>query len=152
MQLALQAQIKTNIEEKKVEESINKKKKYLSRKTKEIVKKIPDFMLSFNDSRRIQWDAVVTVFTLYNCFYIPFDIAFQPPLYYELEILNSLIDLIFYLDIILNMRTTYMTKSGEEITEQRLIAKRYILKSTFFVDVLSILPLNALIPVSHSLS
>jgi uncharacterized membrane-anchored protein len=45
------------------------------------------------------------------------------------------------------MRTTYMTKSGEEITDQRMIAKRYILHSTFFVDLLSILPLNAVIPV-----
>ena len=140
--------MKANLEEKKIQESISKKKKYLSRKTKEIVKTIPEFMLSFNDSKRVQWDICVILMTIFNCFYIPFNIAFEPSLYYELEVLNSIIDFVFYLDIILNLRTTFMTKSGEEIMNSKEIAKRYILQGTFLVDVLSILPLNAVISVS----
>jgi hypothetical protein len=66
---------------------------------------------------------------------------------FVIEVIGSSIDLIFYIDIICNLRTTYMTEEGEEITDKKLIAKRYILQGTFFVDVLSILPLNALIPV-----
>ena len=119
MAILISGQIKANLEDKKIEESISKKKKYLSRKTKEIVKTIPEFMLSFNDSKRVQWDICVILMTIFNCFYIPFNIAFEPSIYYELEIFNSLIDFIFYLDIILNLRTTYMTKNGEEIMNQR---------------------------------
>ena len=45
-----------------------------------------------------------------------------------------------------------MTEEGEEVTDKKLIARKYILQSTFIVDVLSILPLNAVIPVSCILS
>lgn len=89
----------------------------------------------------------IIILTIYNCFYIPFEIAFEPPVIWTIEVINSIIDLIFYIDIFVNLRTTYMTEEGEEIIDKKLIAKRYILKGTFFVDVLSILPLNALIPV-----
>lgn len=69
-----------------------------------------------------------------------------------MEVFSSLIDLMFYIDIVSNLRTTYMTEEGEEVTDKKLIARKYILQSTFIVDVLSILPLNAVIPVSCILS
>lgn len=66
-----------------------------------------------------------------------------------IEVINSIIDLLFYLDIALNLRTTYMTEEGEEVFDKKKIAKRYVWHGTFFADVLSILPLNALIPVRN---
>lgn len=45
-----------------------------------------------------------------------------------------------------------MTEEGEEITDKKKIAKRYILESTFCVDVMSILPLNAIIPVKFTIN
>ena len=122
----------------------------MSKKTKEVVKQIPEFMISFNDTRRVRWDTFVIVLTIYNCFYIPFAISFEPPVFYVIEVIDSFIDLIFYIDIVFNLRTTFMTNEGEEIIDKKKIARRYILESTFFPDVLSILPLNALIPVTNS--
>lgn len=40
-----------------------------------------------------------------------------------------------------------MTEEGEEVVDKKRIARKYILHGTFIVDVLSILPLNSLIPV-----
>ncbi len=68
--------MKHNLEEKKREEALLIKRQYLSRKTKEIVKQIPEFMISFNDTKRVRWDTFVIILTIYNCFYIPFEIAF----------------------------------------------------------------------------
>lgn len=106
-------------------------------------------MMSFNDSKRTRWDVLIIILTIYNCFYIPFEIAYTPPVNFVIEVINSFIDLLFYLDIALNLRTTYMTEEGEEVTDKKKIAKRYILHGTFIVDVLSILPLNAIIPVTY---
>ena len=57
--------------------------------------------------------------------------------------LDSIIDLIFTVDIIFRFRTTYIDPvSGEEVTDSMMIAKRYIQSSTFYTDVLSTIPLD----------
>jgi hypothetical protein len=38
-----------SLEEKKREQALIQKRKYLSKRTKEVVKSIPEFMISFND-------------------------------------------------------------------------------------------------------
>ena len=76
LNLILAANLKSNIEEKRREQAIIQKRKYLSKRTKEVVKEIPEFMMSFNDSYRTRWDVLVIILTIYNCFYIPFEISF----------------------------------------------------------------------------
>lgn len=98
-----------NLDQKKKEQAIIQKRKYLSKRTKEIVKSIPEYMVSFNETYRHRWDVFVIILTIYNCFYIPFEISFEPLVIWVIEVINSLIDLIFYFDIILQFRTTYMT-------------------------------------------
>lgn len=116
-----------------------------------MVKEIPEFMISFNDYRKMRWDVFVLILTIYSCFYIPFEISFQPSINYVIETLDSIIDLIFYIDIIFNMRTTFMTEEGEEITDKKLVARLYIFKGTFIPDLLSVIPLNAMTPVNFKL-
>jgi len=56
---------------------------------------------------------------------------------------DSIIDLVFIIDIIFRFRTTYIDPvSGEEVTDSFLISKRYIMSSTFYTDVLSTIPLD----------
>lgn len=127
--------------------AVERKRKYLSKKTKLEVKIIPDFMIGFNESKRLRWDIFVIIMAIWNCFYIPFYIAFEPETNLFIEFLNALIDLMFYFDIFFNLRTTYMTSEGEEIMDRKLIARRYLLKGTFIFDILSVLPFNAIFPV-----
>lgn len=59
--------------------------------------------------------------------------------------MDSLIDLIFFTDIILRFRTTYIDQiSGEEVDDTYLIGTRYIKSSQFFLDVISTVPLDDL--------
>jgi hypothetical protein len=80
----------------------------------------------------------------WNSFSIPIEIAFEPEIanspYYI--IFNSLIDFVFFLDIIVTFRTTYIRPStGDEISEPKAIAIQY-LKGRFWLDLLSTIPLD----------
>ncbi|CAF1607826.1 unnamed protein product, partial [Adineta ricciae] len=57
-----------------------------------------------------------------------------------LLVVDSIVDVIFFIDIILNFHTTYVhTKSGEVISDPKRIRKTY-LKSWFVIDLLACLP------------
>ena len=65
----------------------------------------------------------------WNCFSIPFTVAFVPEMGNELSIviINSIIDFVFVLDVILNFRTSYFSAiTGDEISEPKMIAKNYL--------------------------
>ena len=54
---------------------------------------------------------------------------------------DLLIDAIFFVDIVLNFRTTYTTESGKLVVNPKRIAVTY-LKTWFVVDCISFLPLE----------
>jgi hypothetical protein len=59
--------------------------------------------------------------------------------------LESLIDLSFFIDILLNFRTTfYSIKTGDEINDPKQIAKKYIFGYRFILDLLSSIPFDKL--------
>ena len=54
----------------------------------------------------------------FNCFTIPYSVAYETQQSPVLEAINAIIDLLFLVDILINFRTTYIDlKSGEEITQ-----------------------------------
>ena len=62
---------------------------------------------------------------VWNCISIPFEVAFdpeEPPAY---VVLNTICDISFAVDILLNFRTTYLNAFGTEVTDQMMIIKRY---------------------------
>ena len=80
----------------------------------------------------------------WNCFSIPIEISLKPKvtdsLYYLL--LNSVIDILFLVDILITFRTTYIVPStGNEISEPKAIAKQY-LKGRFWMDLLATIPFD----------
>ena len=52
---------------------------------------------------------------------------------------DSIVDVVFFLDIVLNFHTTYVSQTGEVISDPKLIRQNYI-KSWFIIDLLSCLP------------
>ena len=50
--------------------------------------------------------------------------------------------LAFLLDIVVNFRTSFVNKHGDEIFEPKLIAQRYIVGGRFFIDVLATFPFD----------
>ncbi|UJR28850.1 hypothetical protein I4U23_010074 [Adineta vaga] len=88
------------------------------------------------------WDWVILLLTFYTSLLVPYHAAFRSKSLDDVPLLvvDSIVDVIFFIDIILNFHTTYVhTKSGEVISDPKRIRKTY-LKSWFVIDLLACLP------------
>jgi len=93
-------------------------------------------------SLRIKWDLFVMSLAVWNCFYTPYHIAFNPSDSKSVAaiVIGSCIDFFFLFDIALNFRTTFLDHStGDEVFDLRLIARNYIL-GKFWIDLVSSIP------------
>ncbi|CAI2372401.1 unnamed protein product [Moneuplotes crassus] len=95
---------------------------------------------------RLKWEIFIIFLAIWNGFSIPFSVAF-----YEEDqenigwlIVNSFTDFLFFIDVLINFRTTYMDEAtSEEIFDSRLIAIQY-LKGRFWVDMVASIPFDLL--------
>ena len=80
---------------------------------------------------------------VYNCIYIPIDIAFSSAIDKTLGhcIFDLIVDLLFIFDMLLNLRTTYYDDDNNLVLEPRKILKRY-LTSWFAIDFLAVFPFD----------
>lgn len=96
----------------------------------------------------MRWDLIVIILAIYNAIMIPFEFAFTPDyittVYYEIA--DYMIDILFFLDVIINFRTTYVNqKTGLEVTNWFKIAVKYIFFGRFLIDILATIPFDLLI-------
>lgn len=76
---------------------------------------------------------------------IPFVIAFRPPFAEtpENNTVDYLIDLSFFIDLLLNFRTTYVDgRESEEIFDEKKIALHYFKSFRFWMDLFSTIPFD----------
>ena len=86
------------------------------------------------------------VLAIWNCFVIPIQVAFKPPFMSSIIflLLNYIIDFLFFIDIIVNFRTSFIhSKTGEEIFTQKEIIKNYF-KKRFWIDLLATIPFDTI--------
>ena len=82
-------------------------------------------MIKAQGSNRLQWDLMIIVLAVYQALTIPISITFDPDELNSpvIKTVDSLIDLVFIVDIVLNFRTTYIDpNNGEEVFDPFLIA------------------------------
>jgi hypothetical protein len=102
----------------------------------------------------LRWDIYIIIAAIYNTISIPLDIAFKPDFLSSLTVttIESFIDLSFFIDIFLNFRTSYIsTKTGEEIKDPKMIARKYIFGWRFWLDLLSSIPFDKLAGASNDI-
>ncbi|KAK3784582.1 hypothetical protein RRG08_003390 [Elysia crispata] len=87
------------------------------------------------------WDWVILILTFYTAIMVPYNAAFKVKTMDQLPLLviDSMVDVVFFVDIVLNFHTTFVGPSGEVISDPRIIRMNY-LKSWFVIDLLSCLP------------
>lgn len=84
------------------------------------------------------------VLATWNCYSIPYNVAFTTESSTIMEVFDALIDFCFLLDIIVQFRTAFInTATGDEISVPKLIAKHY-LKGRFWIDFLATVPFDLL--------
>lgn len=101
-------------------------------------------IIKYTSKRKFYWDVFVISLAVWNAIFIPFDIAFKPKISTSVGfiILNGFIDFLFGVDILINMRTSYYDKEGNEIKEWKKILKQYVFGGRFIIDFLSTIPLD----------
>lgn len=93
------------------------------------------------DDFKMRWDLVVMVLSLYNSFTVPIELSFNPqgiqgPLF---VVINYSIDFMFFLDMLINFRSSYVDDLGIERSTSKEMANNYF-SSTFFIDFLATVP------------
>ena len=84
------------------------------------------------------------LFAAWNTFQIPIDVAFEPAIFDKRPFfyVNSFIDIIFFVDILVNFWAAYIdTKTGEEVSDGWMVAYNY-LSTRFLIDMLATVPFD----------
>ena len=114
--------------------------------TKDPGPELNKFLVRYNHPLKLRWDFLILIFSIWNCFSLPVDIAFNPLIFDTLGniVFNHIIDICFAFDILFHFRTTITDDStGTEITDPKQIAIKYI-KNKFLIDLIATIPFDSL--------
>ncbi|KDO19883.1 hypothetical protein SPRG_14726 [Saprolegnia parasitica CBS 223.65] len=90
------------------------------------------------------WDVLSIVLLFYTAVMTPFETAFLTPGFGTLFALNTLVDLCFFLDMLLRFFLVYFDANNNMwITDAKLIVYHY-LRGWFLIDFVSVLPFNTI--------
>ncbi|KAH6927012.1 hypothetical protein HPB50_025286 [Hyalomma asiaticum] len=103
--------------------------------------KTPPHILLHYCAFKAIWDWVILCLTFYTAIMVPYNVAFKNKTSEDVSllVLDSIVDVIFFIDIVLNFHTTFVGPGGEVVSDPKIIRMNY-LKSWFTIDLLSCLP------------
>lgn len=84
-----------------------------------LLQKFTKDLIRFNSERKEKWDLFVIFVVLYDLILMPYSIAFITNPSIILKILDAIINIIFFADIILMLYTTYQDHRGHEIKDHQ---------------------------------
>ncbi|KAK5881213.1 hypothetical protein CesoFtcFv8_022036 [Champsocephalus esox] len=104
------------------------------------------------------WDWIILLLVLYTAVFTPYSATFLLDEHGDirqrsytcgytcnpLNVADLLVDVLFIVDIVINLRTTYVNRNDEVITQPSRIAKHYI-KGWFPIDLFAAIPFDLLI-------
>lgn len=105
-----------------------------------------------HDTFKLRFDSFIICLVLYNCMFLPIGVAFKPAFLKGVgfRFFDFITDIMFFIDILIHFRTTYVNDIGIEVTDNWKMAINYM-KGTFLIDFLATIPFDVLIQYSQSL-
>ncbi|XP_032811814.2 voltage-gated delayed rectifier potassium channel KCNH1 isoform X2 [Petromyzon marinus] len=117
--------------------------------------KTPPHIILHYCAFKTTWDWLILILTFYTAIMVPYNVSFRSKQNnVAWLVVDSVVDVIFLVDIVLNFHTTYVGSAGEVISDPMLIRANY-LKTWFIIDLLSCLPydiINAFEDVDEGIS
>ncbi|ROT75597.1 putative EAG, partial [Penaeus vannamei] len=112
--------------------------------------KTPPHILLHYCAFKAIWDWVILCLTFYTAIMVPYNVAFKYKTSEDVSLLvvDSIVDVIFFIDIVLNFHTTFVGPGGEVVSDPKIIRMNY-LKSWFLIDLLSCLPYDVFNAFDH---
>ncbi|XP_006814756.1 voltage-gated delayed rectifier potassium channel KCNH1-like [Saccoglossus kowalevskii] len=104
----------------------------------------PHIILHYCSFKSI-WDWIILVLTFYTAVAVPFNVAFNTKSMedYAIIVVDGIVDIVFFIDVILNFHTTFVGPGGEVVSDPKIIRMNY-LKTWFVIDLLSCLPYDVI--------
>ncbi|CAD7958568.1 unnamed protein product [Amoebophrya sp. A25] len=97
------------------------------------------------DKKKVAWDIMISVNILWTICVSPYRIGFNVPATGGMLILDWIVDVFFYIDVVINFRTGYYQEDMLVLNPRR-IANNY-LRGWFTLDFLSSFPFDLIIPL-----
>lgn len=112
--------------------------------------KTPPHILLHYCAFKAIWDWIILCLTFYTAIMVPYNVAFKNKTSEDVSLLvvDSIVDVIFFIDIVLNFHTTFVGPGGEVVSDPKVIRTNY-LKSWFIIDLLSCLPYDVFNAFDH---
>ncbi|XP_034384303.1 potassium voltage-gated channel subfamily H member 5-like [Cyclopterus lumpus] len=111
--------------------------------------KTPPHIILHYCTFKTTWDWVILVLTFYTAIMVPYNVSFKTKQNnLAWLVLDSVVDIIFLIDIVLNFHTTFVGPAGEVVSDAKLIRMNY-LKTWFVIDLLSCLPYDIINAFEH---
>jgi len=105
----------------------------------------PFCLLSVTQPWKLRWDAWILFLTLWNCFYMPFALAFLNDEAGLCLTVSEMVIEAYLVDVAVSVRTSYVdVGTGEEVTETCRIVRYYLGSWDFAVDLISAVPYGLL--------
>ncbi|XP_072431830.1 voltage-gated delayed rectifier potassium channel KCNH8 [Chiloscyllium punctatum] len=106
------------------------------------------FILLHYSTFKALWDWLILLATFYVAVTVPYNVCFigideNLPSARSTTVSDISVEILFIIDIILNFRTTYVSKSGQVIFEARSICIHYV-TTWFIIDLVAALPFDLL--------
>ena len=103
--------------------------------------KTPQHIILHYSVFKAKWNWLILLLTFYTAVMVPYNVAFHNKTLDSPAILivDAVVDVVFFVDILINFHTTFVGPAGEVISDPRVIRLNY-LKTWFVIDLLSCLP------------
>lgn len=114
--------------------------RYLS--DQDTIQFLPRLMLHPHSKFKLFWNLLIAVTLLYTSFITSFTMSFIDSSQLDAwEIIDLVLDFIYFLDFLINCNSAYLDSSGDLVTSRKKILLTY-LKSWLIVDILSFIPFS----------
>jgi hypothetical protein len=102
----------------------------------------PDsFLVHPNDRRKVRWDLWLAFLIIYSIITVPFRIGFNAEATGIWLAIDIMVDIFFFLDMIVSFRTSFCNTAGDYTWDPKIIAKNY-LRGWFTIDFVSTFPID----------
>ena len=91
------------------------------------------------------WNIIMILLMLYVAIFVPFQVSFitnRNDFIWYLQYLDPFINVLFFMDILVNFISAYDDQNGNQIVDIKSISRKY-LTSWFLIDVISCLPIES---------
>lgn len=110
--------------------------------TEQIVENMPKFILHPSTKFKVFWNIVMALLLLYTAVVMPYTLTFLDYTMYDpWGIIDLALDLLFFIDILVNFNSAYFDQEGHLISNRKQITINY-LRSWFLLDVAACFPFN----------